>query len=88
MGLPCLPKYLLKGLIIILPFLYPCFYLGPHCLPKYLFKGLIIIFPYIPMLIPGSSLFAKVSVEGFNDYFTIYIPMLLPGSSLFAKVSI
>ena len=29
------------------------------------------------MLLPGSSLFAKVSVEGFNNYFTIYIPMLL-----------
>ena len=40
------------------------------------------------MLSPGSSLFAKVSVEGFNNYFTFYIPMLSPGSSLFAKVSV
>ena len=34
-------------ILIILPFRYPCFYLGLPCLPKYLFKGLIIILPFI-----------------------------------------
>ena len=49
----------------ILPFIYPCFYLGLPCLPKYLFKGLIIILPFIyPCFYMGLPCLPKYLFKG------------------------